>query len=82
MIRAQIQVTEEQMRSLRQIARREEISLSEAVRRCLDEAISRKGPPLAELYERAERLVGTFEDPESASDLSSGHDRYLDRAFR
>jgi hypothetical protein len=29
------------------------------------------------LYERAATLIGAFEDPEGATDLSSEHDHYL-----
>lgn len=80
MLRTQVQLTDEQLRRVRQVARREGVSLAEVVRRCIDAGLreqSREG-----LYARAAALVGAFEDPESLCDLASRHDEYLDELSR
>jgi hypothetical protein len=82
MIRTQVQLTEEQARRLRSIARQEGISLAEVIRQCVNEALSKREPERAQLYARAAQLVGRFEDLEKASDLATEHDRYLDDSFR
>jgi hypothetical protein len=82
MIRTQIQLTEKQSRKIRAWARERKVSLAEAIRQCIDESLVDGGRDRAALFERAERIVGTFEDRSRASDLSSRHDRYLARAFK
>lgn len=81
MIRTQIQLTEEQARRIRALARREGISMAEAIRRCVEKALAAEIPDPSELYGRAEKLAGTFRDPDGATDVSAEHDRYLDEAF-
>jgi hypothetical protein len=80
MIRTQIQITEEQSRRLRAMARQQGISLAEAIRRCLDRVLVSESPGLPELYAGARRCVGAFRDREGAADLSEEHDRYLGEA--
>ena len=81
MLRTQIQLTEEQHRLLRAAARREGISVAEVVRRCVVQFFRDERPSRKVLYDRAAALVGTFEDPEGATDLSERHDAYLDGTY-
>jgi len=80
MLRTQIQLTDGQHRLLRAAARREGVSMSEVVRRCIarffDEEEDRQ-----DLYARASDLVGKLDDPQGATDLSARHDEYLDGVF-
>jgi hypothetical protein len=81
MIRMQVQLREPQVRRLRALAADRGISFSEAVRRCLDEALAGTRGDRSALYTRAASLVGSLTDREGARDLSSDHDRYLDEAL-
>lgn len=56
--------------------------MAEMVRRSVDRALGEGTPSRRQLYERAAQLIGTFADREQATDLSSGHDRYLEDAYR
>jgi hypothetical protein len=80
-IRTQIQLTEDQVRRLRRIARVEGISLAEAVRRCVEKTLHAEGGDRGARYTAAAKLVGTFRDREGATDLAAQHDRHLDEAF-
>ena len=80
MIRTQVQLTEEQARALKARARAEERSVSELVRECVAEYLSRRRTPdIQELAERARGLKGRFRS--GHPDLAEAHDRYLDDAF-
>jgi hypothetical protein len=81
MVRTQIQLTERQARKLRARARERGVSVAELIRRCVEASLSEKEPSRAELYTRASRLAGKFEDRKGARDLSRRHDEYLDEAF-
>lgn len=81
MVRTQIQLTEAQARRLRAHARRHDISLAEAIRRCVDKGLADEAEDRAALYERAAGLVGRFPDRRGAKDLAARHDRYLDDTF-
>ncbi len=81
MVRTQVQLTEEQMRKLRREAAKRGVSLAEVVRVCIDRAFAQDAPDRRQLYARAARLIGAFEDREQATDLSAAHDRYLEEAF-
>ena len=54
------------------------MSIAEVVRRCVVRFFREESPGRGELYARAAKLTGTFEDPQGASDLSEHHDAYLD----
>ena len=81
MVRTQIQLTTEQARRLRKIAREEGISLAEVVRRCVDRALETDRLDRDALYARAAGIVGRYPDREAAVDVAEEHDRYLDEAF-
>lgn len=80
MLRTQVQLTDEQVRRVRQVARREGVSLAEVVRRCIDAGLRESSREV--LYARASELVGAFDDPEGRRDLSSRHDDALDEVSR
>jgi hypothetical protein len=80
MIRTQIQLTDSQARSLKRVASREGISLAEAVRRCVDRALSEGSGRQEDAFRRAAALVGAFADRGGAPDVAELHDRYLGEA--
>ncbi|MGB8933152.1 MAG: ribbon-helix-helix protein, CopG family [Anaeromyxobacteraceae bacterium] len=81
MIRTQIQLTEVQARRLRVAARREGVSLAEAIRRLVDRGLAEESEERARLYARAAEAVGRYRDRKGARDVAKDHDAYLDEAF-
>lgn len=81
MVRTQIQLTELQARRLRQAARREGISLAEAIRRLVDRGLAEEDAGRGRLYARAAEAIGRYRDRRGASDVAAEHDAYLDEAF-
>lgn len=81
MVRTQVQLTDEQGRRLRAVAREDGVSMAEVVRRSIDRALSERPSSRAALYAGAARLVGAFADPEAATNLAADHDRYLEDAL-
>ena len=79
MVRTQIQLTSEQYRQVKRIAREEGVSLAEVIRRFIDAALGKNGGARSALYDRAAGLVGAFHAAER--DLSAKHDRYLEDAY-
>ena len=82
MVRTQIQLTEEQARRLRRRAKQQGISMSAMIRRCLDQGLGDETGDRSGLYRQAALLIGRFPDRKRAKDLATGHDRYLEEAFR
>jgi hypothetical protein len=82
MIRTQVQLTEQQVRQLRAMARRGGVAFAEVVRRCVDAALHEEGTDLSSLYAEAASLIGAFEDRDGATDLARRHDRHLEEAYR
>ncbi len=80
-VRTQIQLTEQQARRLRALARERGVSLAEVIRRCVDAGLAGDGHDRAARYDRAARVVGRFADRRGARDLATRHDRYLDEAY-
>ena len=81
MIRTQIQLTEEQARALKEIARRENASIAELTRRAIDQWLQTTGAiPMAERRRRALAVVGSFHSGQT--DVSDRHDAYLAEAYR
>jgi hypothetical protein len=83
MVRTQIQLTPDQYRRLKRWAQQRGISLSEAIRRCVDQQLeAEQGAPTRALRVReALQVAGTHEDPEGATDVAREHDRYLHNAY-
>ena len=80
MKRTQIQLTEDQLRSLKALAREEERSVADLVRQSVAEYLVRRpAVDRAELIRRARGLIGRYRS--GIPDLAEEHDRYLDDAF-
>ena len=81
MVRTQIQLTDVQARRVRRLAEEQGVSMAEFIRRCLDQALESDEPDRSVLYERAESVVGRYEDSSGARDLARRHDDYLATSF-
>ena len=55
--------------------------MAEVIRECLDQVLTSGEPDRTALYERAESIVGQFEDPSGENDLARKHDDYLAKSF-
>lgn len=84
MVRAQIQLPEDQYRRLHRWAQRLGVSFSEAVRRCVAERLAREelAPSRQERNNAALRVCGRYEDPGGSSSVAVEHDRHLAAAYR
>lgn len=81
MIRTQIQLTEEQARRVRALARREGVSMAEIIRRGVEELLAAQEPARDDLWDAAAAVVGAFRDADGADDVARRHDEYLDESF-
>lgn len=80
MVRTQIQLTEEQARILKALARKRDVSMSELIRQSVDRLIHAANEPTqAERVERLLSAAGKYAS--NVSDLSENHDRYLAEAY-
>lgn len=81
MVRTQVQLTEEQARSLRQLAAERGVSVAELVREAVD-LLVRSGTAVlpAERQRRALQAVGRFAS--GLKDVSARHDEYLKETYR
>ena len=84
MVRTQIQLTENQHKSLKRWANRLGISLSEAVRRCVDDRLAKERIAVgrADRVREALAVVGKYADPDGRSCVAIDHDDHLDEAYR
>ena len=84
MMRMQIQLTSEQHRLLKRWAARLGISMSEAVRRCVEEKLSRPehGMGREELVRQAFLVCEKYSDPEGSSNVARNHDEHLARYYK
>ncbi len=80
MVRTQIQLTEEQSRSLKSLAARRGVPVAELIRQSVDSYIrSSIGVDDQERRRRAIDAVGKFRSGQT--DVSADHDRYLAEAY-
>lgn len=81
MMRTQIQLTEQQHRRLKRLADRLGISMSEAVRRCIEERLEQEQGDTghSDRVREALDVVGRFSS--DRSDVAERHDDYLADAF-
>jgi len=81
MIRTQIQLKEEQVRMLKELASARGVSMAELIRQSVDVLIqSSTGIDQEERRRRAIAAAGRFHS--GKSDVSSEHDHYLAEAFQ
>jgi hypothetical protein len=81
MVRTQIQLTEEQAKTLKRIAESRHLSVAELIRSAVDRMI--KSSPAVDIEERRQRamdIVGRFRS--GKRDISISHDTYLEDAYR
>ena len=80
MVRTQIQLTEHQVKALKELAAAEERSMAELIRRSVDAFLRASAHrSREERKRRALAAIGRFRS--GVSDLSVNHDRYLSEAF-
>jgi hypothetical protein len=80
MIRTQVQLTEEQSRTLKVLAVERESSVAELIRQSVDSFIhSTAGVTMDERRRRAIAAAGLFRSEET--DVSTNHDEYLAEAY-
>ena len=83
MVRTQIQLTEEQTKEVKRIARARLISAAEVIREAVDNVIRSGAGLVADAEDqrrRALNAVGKFSSRKR--DISRKHDKYLSEAFR
>ena len=81
MVRTQVQLTENQITSLRRLSAATGRSVADLVRQGVDQYLAAKSQP--DLEERKKRLLGALGKFSSGvSDVSIRHDHYLAEAFR
>jgi Ribbon-helix-helix domain len=81
MIRTQVQLTEGQMKALREASAETGKSVAELIRQGVDGFLAtRIGPTREERIERAIRVAGKFRG--GRSDVSVNHDKYLAEAYK
>lgn len=80
MIRTQVQLTEIQIESLRQLSSQSGRSMADLIREGVDAILAaRRRPSREQRVERALRAAGRFRS--GSTDISREHDRYLTEAF-
>jgi ribosomal protein L13E len=81
MVRTQIQLTEEQAKSLKRLAAARQVSMAELIRQGVDTVLrSRVGIDLDEKRRRAIAASGRFRSGQR--DISEKHDKYFEEALR
>jgi peptide/nickel transport system permease protein len=81
MVRTQIQLTEEQARAVRKMARAEGVSVAEVIRRAIGKIMrAEKSIDEEERHKRALEIAGKFRS--GKRNISRKHDVYLEEAYR
>jgi len=79
MVKAQVELTDQQIHSVERMAAERGVSVAEVIRESVDAYLRRTPrPPRAELRERALAAIGAFSGP---TDLARRHDEYLDEVY-
>lgn len=80
MIRTQIQLTEGQAKTLKRLAKEQQRSMAEIIRRSIDLYLASTGElPIDQQYERALAIAGKYSG--GVTDLARNHDQYLAEAY-
>jgi hypothetical protein len=84
MTRTQIQLDEAQVKRLCRWARRIGISMSEAIRRCVEDRLEKEeaAPSRESQVSAALAVCGKYADPDGPSRVAMEHDRHLYKAYR
>lgn len=77
MVRTQIQLTEDQARTLRELAAEKGVSMAELIRRSVERTI--KESQEDEKRRRAFGVIGRFHS--GLTDVAENHDKYLDEEY-
>ncbi len=78
MIRTQIQLTEAQARTLKDLSVRRGVSVAELIRQGVERILAESEQ--AATWRRASALIGRYTD--TAPDVAVDHDRYLAESYR
>ncbi len=79
MVRTQIQLTEEQIRKIKELSLSSHESVAALIRKAVDQFFVTGKPDRSTLYRQAGSIVGKYKT--ELSDISVDHDRYLEEAF-
>lgn len=79
MIRTQIQLTEEQSRTLKKMAGKRHVSIAELIRQGVNSLVTSGEVSIEERKQRAMDAAGRFRS--GKKDISVKHDEYLSRDF-
>jgi hypothetical protein len=83
LIRTQVQLTKEQLKTLRRLASEQNVSISALIRQAVDIVIqSPKIISAAEQRQRAIEAAGRFRSQDGAVNISEEHDKYLNEAYQ
>ena len=74
-VRTIVQLTEEQLAALKQLARRRKTSVAAIVREAVDGVLAKEEDERAARVARARALIGTM--PSGLGDLARNHDKYF-----
>ena len=80
MIRTMVQLTEEQMKALKELAKARKTSVAKLVRESVAQYVASASADVEErkkLMRRALEIVGKYRDIEGATDVAENHDKYL-----
>ncbi len=80
MERTQIQLTEEQLKKLKELSLMRNESMASLIRKAIDLFLLSGKHDVSALYRKAESIIGKYET--SKSDISIEHDRYLSKDFK
>lgn len=80
MVRTQIQLHEEQVKRVKEIAQAKNTSMAEIIRRAVDMLLeSQHEPSKKERWLRSLEVIGKFSS--DRTDIAANHDDYLDEAY-
>jgi hypothetical protein len=80
MVRTQIQLTEDQAKGLKRLAKKQGVSVAEIIRRSVNDALKEASVQSDdELWDRAFKVVGIGKS--GLHDVSERHDDYLTEAY-
>lgn len=80
MIRTQVQLEDEQYKSLKEMASLQHVSISAMVRKAVDQLLLVRKPGRESLYREALQVAGKYKA--DYDDVAVEHDQYLAEAFK